>query len=371
MFPRRYTSRPPSCFLRFWIPIATLLLPFCMAGCGELAYYGQAASGQLSLLSGAEDIPVLLQKPDTPAELARKLRLIQEARTFAQRQLALTPGDNYTTYVDTGKPFVLWNISATPAFSLTPKKWCYPVVGCQSYRGYFAQEDAEKAAATLRSEDQDVYVSGVSAYSTLGWFDDPVLNTFVFRSDLDLVTLIFHELAHKVLYIPGDTAFNESFATAVEEAGLQDWLEAHDQSDQYSVYVGRRQHHEAFTRRVLATIKELEALYATAVPEHSTRENWLGPRKEAIIEKMRAGYFEESASWTFKGYDAWFSSPINNAKLITVANYHQYVPHFSSLLRKQRRDFRSFYERAKNLGELPPEARLKMLEEILRERPEE
>ncbi len=343
--------------------IGTLSCIF-LVGCSELAYYSQASYGQLSLLAAREDIETLLNDRNTPEPLVRKLRVVQEARRFAQQHLGLEPEANYSAYVDTGRPYVLWNITAAPRYSLSAKHWCYPVVGCQSYRGYFAQADAEAAATELSDAGWDVHVSGVAAYSTLGWFDDPVLNTFVYRSDTDLAALIFHELAHKVLYIPGDTVFNESFATAVENAGIQQWLSAQDQDTQFREYQTRFHYRQVFTELVLDTIDQLRALYAEfpSPPSHDTD---LDARKQHLLNTLRETYFATTKHWNFRGYDHWFNTPLNNAKLITVANYHTYVPHFQALLIQHGHDYGKFYQAIKALSELPPNVRIVQLKNAL------
>ena len=198
-----------------------------ITGCANLAYYTQAANGQFALLSAARPIDQWLADPATDTGLKDRLAKAQAMRRFAVRELGLPDNASYSSYADVKRPFVLWNVVATPALSMEPKKWCFPVAGCVSYRGYYSKEEAQAYAAELRAEGNDVQVSGVPAYSTLGWFNDPFISTFIHYPDGELARLVFHELAHQVVYAVGDSEFNESFATAVEEAGVQRWLAVH------------------------------------------------------------------------------------------------------------------------------------------------
>ncbi|PID41669.1 MAG: hypothetical protein CSB48_13545 [Proteobacteria bacterium] len=328
--------------------------------CSEMAYYQQATAGQLSLLASRTPIEEMLNRESTSAALKAKFKLVLAARKFAATVLSLPAGEAYLDYVDIKQPYVIWNVTAADEFSLEGKTWCYPFVGCQSYRGYFAQSDARKFAKALSGQGLDVYVSGVTAYSTLGWFDDPILNTFINRSDPGLAALLFHELAHRVVYIDGDTAFNESFATTVELAGLRLWLEKHNLADQFAIMKQRKHYHQVFTRLVLETNARLKKLYATSLD----RQTMLN-RKQAIIEQLRQKYAAISKSWPFRGYNHWFESEINNAKLITVANYHDYVPAFTRLLQQHNYDFPQFYKEVERLGALPPDQRKKQLEALV------
>jgi predicted aminopeptidase len=204
-----------------WLPIVVAL-----SGCSAvdtLDFYWQGAAGQMDLITRARPIPEVIEQGGDAA-LAARLDRVRDIRAFASRELGLPDNGSYTKYTELGRPFVLWNVFATPALSLKPRQWCFPVAGCVNYRGYFREDDARAEAVRIRSEGDDVYVSGVPAYSTLGWFDDPVLSSFVRWPDTEVARLIFHELAHQVLYVKDDTAFNESFAVAVEEAGLARWL---------------------------------------------------------------------------------------------------------------------------------------------------
>ncbi|MCG8613983.1 MAG: aminopeptidase, partial [Pseudomonadales bacterium] len=225
--PRKKTrtlSRPKriATYINSLMGIVLLLM---LSACSELTYYFQATQGQLGLLAAREPIDELVTpESTTSAAVKNRLQFIQGVRTFAETALVLPVGDAYADYVEVGAPYVIWNVSAADEFSLDGKQWCYPIVGCQTYRGYFNQQDAEQYGEILRKEGLDVWVGGVEAYSTLGWFDDPVLSTFLKRDNTSLAALLFHELAHRVVYIAGDTAFNESFATAVELAAIQIWL---------------------------------------------------------------------------------------------------------------------------------------------------
>ena len=221
-----------SCFVfsRYAKSLALLPLLFVLCSCESIGFYAQAARGQFSLVRDREPIEELVKAAQLDASTKEKLHLVMRLREFASTELAMDVGDSYSSYVDLQRPYVVWNVTAAPEFAIEPKTWCFPIAGCVSYRGYFAKRDAEDKAAALRSLGYDVYLRGVGAYSTLGWFDDPVLNTFVSRSEQNLAALLFHELSHRQLYVKDDTQFNESFATAVAIESLSRWF-SRDASD--------------------------------------------------------------------------------------------------------------------------------------------
>ena len=209
-----------------WMTLPTVLLAVALAGCADLPYYWQAAGGQFELWQRSRPIAELVADQTTEADIKARLERVQAIRAFASRELGLPDNASYRTYADLGRPFVVWNLFAAPELSLTPKEWCFPVAGCVTYRGYFAEAGARALAGELEAQGLDTYVGGVPAYSTLGWFADPLPSTVIGYPDLDLARLIFHELAHQVVYVPGDTLFNESFATTVEREGVRRWAEA-------------------------------------------------------------------------------------------------------------------------------------------------
>ena len=327
---------------RFSLLLA-LLLP--LSGC----YYMQAASGQWEVMRKREPVDEVVNNPDTPPDLAARLRLLDEARDFSIRELGLPDNDSYRSYADLERDYVVWNVIAAPEFSLEPKTWCYPVAGCVSYRGYFKRDKALKTADKLRNEGYDVSVGGVSAYSTLGRFDDPILNTMMQRDDVELVALLFHELAHQVLYVKGDTGFNESFATAVEEFGVLRWLEHSGREVEYSSYTAGREFRLQLMELVDSTRGDLEILYASDISDEEKRS----------IKWRRLMSFAEHAN-AFAGdhgrdLSGWFGSRPNNAHLVSTSLYQGRLPEFRELLASCNDDMECFYEKARVLAEAESE----------------
>ena len=257
----------------------TVLLSIALQGC----YYMQAARGQFEILRKSEPIAEVVGASGTSAELARRLRLVEQARDFSVRELGLPDNDSYRSYADIERDFVVWNVFAAPEFSLEPRKWCFPVAGCVAYRGYFSEDAARRQARKLRAEGLDVAVGGIPAYSTLGRFDDPVLSTMLHWEDLDLIATMFHELAHQVLYVRDETAFNESFASVVADAGVERWLEASGENDQLRAYYSRRQFRERVVAIAEVAKRELESLYRTRIAPDEMRR-----RKEIRLDALAA-----------------------------------------------------------------------------------
>ena len=324
-----------------------------LAGCESISFYSQAILGQLSILSKRETIEDLIADERSSPELKRKLSTILEIRTFAENELLLPVADNYESYVDIERPFVVWNVFAAPEFSITPLNWCYPIAGCVLYRGYFTEADAQAYAAKLNDDGLDVYVGGVSAYSTLGWFSDPVLSTIINRDDYQLAALLFHELAHQLLYVPGDTEFNESFATAIEREGLRRWLAASniDEVESRTIIESAEmsiQRREEFVALVTNTVSKLENIYTADSAENSKRQ-----AKLSAIADMKSDYAELKNAWNgYDNYDAWMSREINNAQLSTVATYFTWVPAFEQILVNNGNDLEDFYAEVTSLSEL-------------------
>lgn len=332
-----------------------------MAGCESLVYYGQAINGQLSIISKREKIQSLVNDPAVSPELKQSLESILSIRNFAESSLGLPVDNNYSTYVDLQRPFVVWNVFAAEEFSLHAKNWCYPVAGCVSYRGYFSEDAARKYAASLTEENLDVYIGGIAAYSTLGWFADPVLNTIINREEHRLAALLFHELAHQLVYVPGDTQFNESFASAVEFEGLKRWLVENNNSATVSTVIEQaareQRYREEFVGLVQTTIATLETLYSSSLTFEEKRE-----QKAKAIDTLRDDYQALKQSWQgYSAYDGWFAGDINNAKLNTVATYFNYVPAFDALLVQSNYQLPDFYTRVKALAKLPFDERQQAL----------
>lgn len=329
-----------------------------LSGCG---YYAQSIQGQWELINKREPIAELLADPDTPPALREKLQRSQQIRDFAVQQLALPDNGSYRSYADLGRPFVVWNVFAAEPLAMKLKTWCFPVAGCVGYRGYFSQADAQAFAAELRQQGLETYVAGIAAYSTLGWFDDPLLNTLIDRPEARLAGLIFHELAHQRLYVKGDTAFNEAFASAVELEGVRRWLAAEGDAEQRAEDARYRQRQTAFVSLVTAARDRLSALYDSASTDAEKRR-----QKKQIIAALRADYAALKAGpWAgYSGYDAWFDGELNNPQLSAVTTYRDGVPAFQALLAQQGGDLAAFYVAAEALGELPRDQRQARLQAL-------
>lgn len=350
------------------MPRALLLLCLSLVGgCETLGWYGQAIGGQWEILRKQEDIETLLADPDTPAPLRERLEGVLAIREFADTELQLPVGDSYTRYVDLERPYVLWNVFATPPFSLQPVEWCYPIAGCVGYRGYFSRARAYEKAQSLRDRGLDVHVGGVAAYSTLGWFDDPVFNTLINRSEDSLAALLFHELAHRQYYLPGDTAFNEGFATAVEREGLRRWLDSRAVADAEQARILRQsrlaaKRQEQFVSLVQSTMDRLRKLYASDLPAGRMRL-----RKDRILAGLRDDYARHREEvWEGRGwYDGFFTGELNNAHLITVGTYFDWVPAFERLLADLEGSLPLFYAEVARIGELPTDRRRRELQDLM------
>ncbi len=366
--------RPFAAWARRWLALTGLLAGVALsAGCQTAAYYRQAAKGQWQILRNREPIGKLLTDEETPEKIKAQLRLVLSLREFAERELKLPVNGHYERYVDVGRPFVVWNVHATPELSLKPVTWWYPIVGRLKYRGYFAEAEARAYAATLAG--QDVHVEGVRAYSTLGWFADPVLNTFVEHAEIDLAQLLFHELGHQRLFVKGDTDFNEAFATAVGEEGVRRWLPAVGRAADRENYRTALDRQGQFVRLVQGAREQLRRVYgesdaggeATVAPPQENAATVTERRagKVEVIAQLRRDYAALKSSWGgYAGYDRWFALPLNNARLNTVATYHELVPGFQALLQACGGDLPQFYAEAARVGEFPPEVRRARLKEL-------
>lgn len=329
-----------------------------MSACGTISFYAQSIGGQLKLMTDREPIAALLADPGTDAQLKERLARTQAMRTFASDVLKLPDNDSYRSYVQLDHPFVVWALFATPEFSLRPRQWCFPVAGCVPYRGYFAARDARAFARTLREEGLDVYVGGVAAYSTLGWFDDPLLSSMLYSSEAETAGIIFHELAHQQIYAAGDAVFNESFAMTVEHAGVHRWLAARGTDADLNTYQTVWRRKQVFFDLVETVRARLSALYASNADAAFKRR-----AKRRMIAGLRADYQRLKSNWAGDdGYDYWFEAPINNAKLAAVATYRDLVPGFERLLARCDGDLARFYREAARLSELAADERRVRLE---------
>lgn len=325
-----------------------------LTSCADMAYYRQAMTGHLALLRATRPVADVLADPLTSSPLRRRLQQTQALRAFASAELALPDNDSYRHYADLGRPYAVQNVLAAPALSLEPRRWCYWAVGCLSYRGYFDPEAAHELAAQLRVAGDDVYVAAIPAYSTLGWLDDPLLNTFIQWPVGRLAELLFHELAHQRLYIADDTAFNEAFATAVGRLGAERWLKRHATISEQAEYQAECQRRDDFLRLTGAARARLQALY-----ESRHTDTIKQAEKQAILTALREDYQQLKQRWGgYAGYDRWFAQDLNNAKLAGNHTYHRWVPAFFALYRQQNQDFPAFYRAVEALGRLPAPERL-------------
>jgi len=324
------------------------------AGCTPTEYYWQGIAGQIDLVRRAQPIERVMQESDD-AQLRAKLALAREIRKFASDELGLPSNGSYTRYADLGRPFVTWNVFAAPALSLEAKSWCFPVAGCVNYRGYFDERAARAEADALRAAGLDVHVSGVPAYSTLGWFDDPVLSSFVRYPDTELARMIFHELAHQVVYVRDDTVFNESFAVAVEEEGVRRWIAAQPAARRPALDAEAARNdrlRQRFRELVSATRERLGEVYRSNAGD----DGKLRAKADAFAA-MRASYERaKDGEPGLAGYDRWFAGEggrgPNNASLAAVSLYTQQVPGFRALLAQSGGDLPAFYARVRELAAL-------------------
>ncbi len=340
--------------LRGILLVATVWLSGC-----QLGYYGQAVKGHLSLMGKREPLAAVLADPQTPPDVAESLRFSEQVVRFAGDHLALPADDVYHQYVALEQEAVVWNVLAAPAWSLSPKTWCYPLVGCVSYRGYFRRPAAEKAAARLTEQGLDTYVGGAIAYSTLGWFADPLTTPMLQRSEPALADLLIHELAHRRLYIKNDTRFNESLATLVGREGAVDFFAASGTPLPAMFWQRREQVRQAFLAIVSDTREALKQLY-----EAQTNEAVLAREKARIQQHARERFFREQQDLpALAGYRGFFDGPLNNAQLNGVSDYNDHVPAFARLLEQCQRDWDCFWQQVENLVELTPTQRNNALEE--------
>jgi predicted aminopeptidase len=320
-----------------------LALAPLLSGC----YLLQAARGQLDITVKREPIEEVIADPQTPAATQARLKMISEARTFASKELGLPDNDSYRSYVALKRDYVVWNVFATPPFSVDPINWCFPIAGCVVYRGYFNEEAAQKYARRTRLNGNDAVVGGVAAYSTLGHFKDPVLSTMLRWSDAQIAATLFHELAHQVVYVQDESDFNEAFATVVEETGAERWLQQRNESPALAAWRLARQRSGEFTALLLATRERLRILYRLRLAPME-----LNHRKHQEFGRLKYEYWQLKASWDgYGGYDNWFNRTLSNADLISAATYQSCVPGLEKLLRESGSDLPRFYEAVKALDE--------------------
>lgn len=337
-----------------------MALAALLVGCSSIGFYYQSARGHLDLMCRARDIDEVLKDDEVAPAVRSTLSRVKEIRHFASERLALPDNDSYRAYSDLEREFAIWNVFAAPPLSVEPHRWCFPIVGCVVYRGYFNESDARRYARTLRERDLETFVAGVPAYSTIGWFDDPVVSTIVHYPEPQLAGLIFHELAHQVAYAKGDSVFNESFATTVELEGVKRWLRHEGRHRDFAAYRLRRQRDARVVETILEHRRRLDRVY------NADRDRaWKLARKAEIIDDLRDRYARMVAEWDgYRSYGYWFEQDLNNAHFVVVAAYHDKVGAFQKLLARHDGDLAAFYDTVAELAGRSEEERDEYLERL-------
>jgi len=330
-------------------------------GCTTIGYYYQSIHGHFSLLNHSRPIEDVLQDESVDADLKKKLGLVLNVREFASSKLGLPENASYLSYAALDRKAVVWSVVATPEFSVSPKQWCYPVIGCASYRGYFKRERAQEYADGLKEDGLDVTVVPNPAYSTLGWFDDPLPSTIINWPEPWLVGLTFHELAHQQLYVAGDSAFNEAFASTVEQVGVERWFRSRKDMIGLKQWQQRKHRREGFYRLLLDARYRLQRLYGRSLSVAEMRIE-----KAVEFGRLRDDYRVIKKQWRgYIGFDRWFEGDLNNARLASVATYARYVPAFVRLLQESKGDLKGFYQACEKIAALPADERTLKLEALL------
>ncbi|WP_352679401.1 aminopeptidase [Mesorhizobium sp. M0184] len=342
----------------FFRSVAAMIVMSGVAGCTSISYYAQSLKGHLEIMAARQDVGKLIDNPSTPGTLRARMASASAIRQFAIDELALPDNNSYRSYVDVGRDAVTWAIFAAPEFSLTPRTWCFPVFGCVPYRGYFSKRSAIETAVELQRQGLDVYVTGITAYSTLGWSSDPLLSTMLSQDEAGLAGLVFHELAHQRVYVQDDSGFNEAFATAVETTGVRKWLRANGDTAGLRRYEADRRRRAQFLALVSQTRDELRHVYDDSATSEQKRA-----AKIAAIERLRMRYREmRDSRWHgYRRYDVWFDSPINNAKLAATSVYGDRVATFLRLFDLCSGDFPRFFASVRWIGALDKSDRAEAL----------
>lgn len=339
--------------------LAALPAVLQVAACAGPGYYAQAVSGHLELMRQREDVAAVLAAPQTQPSLRSQLELSLELRAFAVRELGLPDNGSFTQFARTGREAVTWNVVATPELSLEPRRWCFLVAGCVPYRGYFEREAARRFAGRLAEDGFDVDVTPAVAYSTLGWFEDPLLDTMLRHGEEQLAAIMFHELAHQKVYLRGDTAFNESYASFIEETGVTLWLRTSGRTGRLPDWQRRQQAAADFDKLLLLTRAGLADVYGTSGPDAAKRR-----AKAAAFDQMRAAY-RELVSGPWAGHDlyaGWFDQELNNARLALFNSYRGGICAFTALFHEVDQDMERFHARVAERAALAPSARRAWLE---------
>nr|CRH08186.1 Protein of unknown function [Candidatus Magnetococcus massalia] len=344
--------------LRSLLLLSTLLLTGCIAP----GYYLHMAAGQWQVMLSREPVDEVLADPEQPLQLKGALTRSQQMRQFAIAQLKLPDGDSYQHYATIDRPYVQWAVSATERFSLQPKRWCFPVVGCLAYRGFFSQQRAEAFAQSLREQGLDVALHPVPAYSSLGWWGDPLLSTTIHWPEADLARLIFHEMAHEKLYLPGDTDFNESYAEAVAQLGVAQWLSQGGKEEKLNRFAAQKKRRKAFRSLIFKLRDQLQILYTKPLKEAE-----MARQKLDLYVQFQHRYYQLRQSWQGGGhYDHWvFAKDLNNAKISMLSHYTRWVPSFKRLFAKSHGDWSTFHHAAETLSHESAPERQTALEQYL------
>jgi len=361
---------------RRWLIVGLLAVVLVgVSGCKTLNFYRQAIAGEYEMLSSQKPVEKILADTNTPAKLKSRLEVVQQFRAFAETDLKLPVDGHYKKFADLHRPFVVWNVEGASEFSLEPKSWWYVWVGSLEYRGYFSQSAAEKYGAALRKEGYDVFVGGVEAYSTLGVFKDPLLNTFIYHRDADLAEILFHELAHQRVFARGDEDFNEAFATTVGQEGAVRWLQKHGRQEALDRYRADLKRNNQFVHLIMRTRADLAELFQDERNEKGKLKSThierripaadLRQKKKAIYDRLQQQYAELKQQWGgANDYDEWFAKNVNNAKLNSVAAYYDLLPAFQHILQLNDGDLVKFYVEAERLSKLNRKERREWLKTV-------
>jgi len=346
--------------LKSLIYLIIMLATVPLTGCSDLGYYFQCAKGHIEVMANTRPITEIIRDPQTKPETRKQLEKVLKIRDFAVTKLGLPDNDSYRSYADIGRPYVVWNVVAATEFSLEPKQWCFPVAGCVPYKGYFKQAEAERLAANLKKENFDVDLYGVQAYSTLRWFDDPLLNTFLTSSDARLAGLLFHELAHQLIYIDNDSSFNEAFAMTVQIEGVHRWFQQTANPEKWQRFLDQQAQSAVFQDYLQATHKQLSDLYRQELPIETMRRE-----KQFLIRAALENFaqLKESGQLDHR-FDRWMARGLNNARLAGIATYRDLIPGFQTMLKQCQGELGCFYEQVRLVGKLPKDERLVRLKGV-------
>jgi len=341
--------------------VLLLFTSIFIQGCSSMGYYWEKIQGHTEITNQQRPVQDVIDDPQTPAVVRERLISTQAARNFASEILQLPDNESYRNYADIGRDYVVWTVIATPPYSTKAKEWCFLIVGCLSYRGYFSKQSADEFAQELKNQNMDVYVSGIKAYSTLGWFDDPLLNTMLYQSEAYRVGIIFHELAHQQIYVEDDTASNEAFASTVELEGVKAWFSQPDKKYQYKDYLLSRRRDKDFKDLLKRTREKLNLLFSSSLKIDNIKEN-----KVKIFSQLQRSYKDFKLRWDdYSGYDKWMSKKLNNAHLALVATYNNRIPAFENLFKESGDNFTLFYKKVEKLMSLEKKQRITELDKLM------